>query len=212
MRPNPIAAVLASTLPLALFLAGCGGGCPEAMSAKNGTDTYNADVTRINRFVIQRKKAKDFMEAKQGDVFKMERARFSITALEMAIDSQTQIMLLSWEHKDNADVDKQRARLAEARCELEELASQEDFEISDNQGRDLLKLRNDIRERFGKLGQPSKRQLERVYGSGLEPIKAEGAAEAAGDESEKKDSDKSESDRSSDSKESGDSQDSESDF
>lgn len=176
----------------------CGPSCADTLRTYSEFDLYNSDVSRVNRLVTLRKMAMDDAENETSSPLRLERIKFSVTAIELAIEIQVQAMILSSEHAEDETVAKMGGRFTEIRCLVEEYAAQEEYDVSDSRGKTLLDTKQELKSAFGKTGLPSRRNLERIFAKGLDPKKGEGdKEEKAAEDDETSTTDEAESDETS---------------
>ncbi len=181
--------VLALVFCLASPLA-CGPSCPEAKTAMSESDLKDEDATRVNEFVSRRKKIME--EAQQGepDTFKLERYKFTVTAYELAIQTQLRIINLA----DSSPLYKENIEeITETRCFLDKVLKdkflkKEDITISDMTGKKIQEKHDLFSLLFGKEGRVSGRDLKDYYKTGVK-LKPKPQSEDDAEEKEDKSDD-----------------------
>jgi hypothetical protein len=180
----------------------CGPKCMEVLSKKTPDVMARDDVLRVNAYVDARKAA--IAAAKKGSVYDIEKAKFTVTACELAVQIQMRIIALA--EAGGALYDDNLKELNEARCLLDEILEKKGkvvglkigkgVFIKKGKGQEILDVHAALEEKFGEKGRPRDRELETIYENGLKPPKVgkkgeeeKGGAEAGPDEAVEEDMD-----------------------
>ena len=157
-------------------LAACGSKCPKAMAAKSGKVLARKDAERINSFVERRKGA--IKIAKSGSEFDVEKAKFTVTACELAIKLQLRIINLSKEETEAYDANADK--INETRCLFDK--------VLEKKGKSMLfvgkggfinrtdasKIQDEYahyQQLLGELGDPRNSQVKEVFENGIPVLK-----------------------------------------
>jgi len=170
MTEKAILSAATAILCLLPFFTACGPSCPETLDTYSELELHNSDIMRVNRLVLLRKAAMEEIESTQSDPFRVRRLRFSVTAFEIAMETQVRIIILTSEYSDRDEVVNNSTRLAEVRCIIEEIASKENYEVKDSEGLELQKIKKEMQKTYGRMARPRKRTLKKVFAKGLEPV------------------------------------------
>jgi len=170
MTEKAILPAATAILCLMPFFTACRPSCPETLDTYSGLELHNSDIMRVNRLVLLRKAAMEEIESTQNDPFRVRRLKFSVTAFEIAIETQVCIIILTTEYSDRDEVVNNSSRLSEVRCIIEEIASKEDCEVKDSEGLELQKTKKEMQKTYGRMARPRKRTLKKVFAKGLEPV------------------------------------------
>lgn len=166
MSTKSLAVLLLVTTWIAT-LAGCGPSCPEVKAALDEDEAMAGDVARVNALVDKRDGA--MIEAGEGghDQFHMQRLKFSVTAYELAVETQVRIIKISPRY-ENSDLYEQQADLInEIRCELDDLIAQDGHEITDRVGRDIQARHKQLASVLRKEGEVSGSELKDYLANGI---------------------------------------------
>jgi hypothetical protein len=169
--------VLAFTLVGLTVAVACGPKCPEVLSKKTPDVMARDDALRVNAYVEARKAA--IAEAKEGNALDVEKAQFTVTACELAIQIQMRIIALAEE--GGALYDDNLKELNDTRCFLDEILEKrgkvvglkigKGVYIKQGKGQEIQDTHAAMEEKYGKIGRPRQRELEDVYEKGMEPPK-----------------------------------------
>jgi hypothetical protein len=187
MSHRTIAVLVFSLLGFVISMA-CGPKCIEVLSKKTPDVMARDDVLRVNAYVDARKAA--IAAAKEGNVYDVEKAKFTVTACELAIQSQMRIIALA--ELGGALYDDNLKELNEIRCLLDEILQKKGkvvglkigkgVFIKKSKGQEILDAHAVLEEKFGEQGRPRDRELETVYDNGLKPPAVGKKGEEAKDE------------------------------
>ncbi len=187
MSQKTIVVLMVGLLGL-VSLTGCGPKCTETLSKKTPDAMARDDVERVNAYVEARKAA--IATAKEGSSLDIEKAKFTVTACELAIQIQMQIINLA---KEGGDVyDESLKQINDARCFLDEVLDKKGtvvglkigkgVYIKKGKGQEIRDLQASFEEQFGKEGRPRSRELEDAYNNGLKPPKVKKKGEKDDDD------------------------------
>jgi hypothetical protein len=168
-------------LVIGISTSSCGPKCPEIKTAMSQSESEYDDALRINKLVEKRKLA--IKETETGGLHSsvIKRIQFSVTAYELAINSQMRIVALAeLGHKlydENIEI------INETRCMLDKILEADDdqFEIKTNDGSDIQKRHAALEKIFRRECEVQKNEFKSVLKKGVEakaPPKAEKKAVA----------------------------------
>jgi hypothetical protein len=149
------------------LLLGCGPSCPEVKAALDTTAAITGDVTRINDLVARRKAA--MAEAEQGghSTFHMQRLKFSVTAFEIAIQTQARIVKASPRFEDAPSYGESAGVINTFRCYLDKLLAADGHLLPDGVGKRLREFKVEIEGRLGRDGAVNSAELRSYYEQGI---------------------------------------------
>jgi hypothetical protein len=154
---------------------GCGPSCQKIVSTKKPEDLAHDDTVRVNGLVDRRKAA--IATSEGGNQYVIEDAQQTVTACEMAIQFQMQIITLQ---KDgSALVEENQKKINEARCFLDDVIASKGKLIGKGKGAfisgsDARRIRSYLEEfggLFGDEGALSERRLVDIYENGIKAKK-----------------------------------------
>jgi len=130
-------------------------------------ETAGEDVGRVNRLVAKRKEAMD--EASQGgESNSLSRLQFSVTAYELAIQTQLRIIKISPKQENSPMYSEHRKMFDEMRCFFDELVAEgTGHEIADPVGRDVQLWSKKIGDILKNQGRLSSYELRRFFEEGI---------------------------------------------
>jgi hypothetical protein len=201
MSHKTIVVLVLSLIGVVISVA-CGPKCMVVLSKKTPDVMARDDVLRVNAYVDARKAA--IAAAKKGSAYDVEKAKFTVTACELAVQIQMRIIALA--EAGGALYDDNLKELNEARCLLDEILEKKGkvvglkigkgVFIKKGKGQEILDVHTALEEKFGEKGRARDRELETIYENGLKPPKVgkkgeeeKGGAEAGPDESLEEDMD-----------------------
>jgi hypothetical protein len=150
-----------------LTSAGCGPSCPEVKAALDEDEAMAGDVARVNALVDKRDMAIIEAGEEDHDQFHIQRLKFSVTAFELAVETQVRIIKISPRY-ENSDLYEEHAVLInEIRCELDELVAQDGHEVTDRVGRDLQARHKQLGSLLRKEGEVSGSELRDYLENGI---------------------------------------------
>ena len=165
-------------IAIALLLPGlgCGPNCQKIVSAKKPEELARDDAARINGLVERRKAAME--AAKGGNQYVIEDAKQTVTACEMAIKFQYQIVTL--QEAGSPLIEQNIKTINEARCFLDEVLESKGKLIGTGKGafisgsnaRQIRSYHEEFAALFGVEGSISERRIEGVYEKGIKTPKA----------------------------------------
>ncbi len=177
--------ITAITIALVLPALGCGPNCQKIISTKKPEDLAYEDSVRINGLVERRKAAMDM--AKGGNQYVIEDAKQTVTACEMAIEFQIQIVNL--QKTGSPLIEENIKKINDARCFLDEVLESKGKLIGTGKGafisgsyaRQIHAYLEEFKARFGNEGALSERRLVDTFEKGVKIKKAKSADEKSED-------------------------------
>jgi len=158
-------------LPVSVFfllLLGCGPACPDIKVALDVSAALADDAARLNEMVSRRKAAAG--EAEQGGkgTFHIERVRFSVTAWELAIETQARIIKASPRFEDAESYGEGAETINRFRCYLDRLLAREGHLINDGTGKTLRAHKVEIDDLLDRDGAVTPSELRGYLENGIE--------------------------------------------
>ncbi|MFO8070661.1 MAG: hypothetical protein R6V85_02190 [Polyangia bacterium] len=147
---------------------GCGPTCPEIKAGLDDEQLMAGDVARVNELVERRRSAVEEAERGDHDSFAMRRLEFSVTAWEMAIETQVRIIKASPRY-ENLDVYQEQRELIDGiRCRLDELLASGKHLVKDAMGREVQRGHDAIAKLFKRECEVPGSELKTYYDEGIQ--------------------------------------------
>lgn len=185
---NRIVTVLTAAFVGSVVFTACGPKCPAVLEKKTPDVMARDDVLRVNAYVEARKAA--IAAAKEGNQYDVERAQFTVTACQLAVEIQMRIINLA--EAGGASYEENSKGINKARCLLDEILEKKGkvvglkigkgIFIKKGKGGEIQKIHAAFEDKFGKEGRPRNSEIEMVLEKGMKPPKV--GKKGEGDEGE----------------------------
>lgn len=150
------------------LLLGCGPSCPEIKSGLDAAALLSEDSARINGMVARRKAVMEEAAQRGLDSFRLERIRFSVTAWEMAIETQARIIEASSRLADAETRGGDAGVVDDFRCYVDGLLGRTGHRITDGTGKTIRAYKVEIEGLLDRDGALTSSELRRYIEEGVE--------------------------------------------